>query len=189
MRRMIRSRFYHGYYPATCRCMCFARGMCWGPSLLDGSEGAVQEMERMVGQLRAKWPKVRITLRADSSFAREALMKWCEEHRVDYVFGLARNQRLEGALESELEQAQALQQANGSSARVYKDFRYQTRKSWSQERRVVGKAEYTGKGSNPRFVVTSLGAKRWPAQKLFPPRRIGLRSSSSCLPIGPRRTA
>ena len=66
-----------------------------------------------------------------------------------------------------MEQAQALQQANGSSARVYKDFRYQTRKSWSQERRVVGKAEYTGKGSNPRFVVTSLGAKRWPAQKLY----------------------
>ncbi len=166
-------RFYHGYY----RCYCylplyvFCEGYVLGAKLrvsnLDGSEGAVQEMERIVGQLRAKWPKVRITLRADSSFAREALMKWCEEHRVDYVFGLARNQRLEGTLESELEQAQALQQASGSSARVYKDFRYQTHKSWSQERRVVGKAEYTGKGSNPRFVVTSLGAKRWPAQKLY----------------------
>ena len=166
-------RFYHGYY----RCYCylplyvFCEGYVLGAKLrvsnLDGSEGAVQEMERIVGQLRAKWPKLRITLRADSSFAREALMKWCEEHRVDYVFGLARNRRLEGALESELEQAQALQQANGSSARVYQDFRYQTRKSWSQERRVVGKAEYTGKGSNPRFVVTSLGAKRWPAQKLY----------------------
>ena len=82
-------------------------------------------------------------------------MKWCEEHQVDYVFGLARNKRLERALEPELEQAQALQQASGSSARVYKDFRYQTRESWSRERRVVGKAEYTGKGANPRFVVTS----------------------------------
>ena len=140
-------RFYPGYY----RCYCylplyvFCEGYVLGAKLrmsnLDGSEGAVQEMERIVGQLRAKWPKVRITLRADSSFAREGLMKWCEEHRVDYVFGLARNRRLEGALEPELQQAQALQQASGSSARVYKDFHYQTRKSWTQERRVVGKAE------------------------------------------------
>ena len=134
----------------------------------------------MVGQLRAKWPKVRITLRADSSFAREALMKWCEEHRVDYVFGLARNQRLEGALESELEQAQALQQANGSSARVYKDFRYQTRKSWSQERR---------QGRGVRDPIPALSSPRW--ESGGPPksctrsctaregkRRIGLRSSS-----------
>ena len=143
-------RFYHGYY----RCYCylplyvFCEGYVLGAKLrvsnLDGSEGAVQEMERIVGQLRAKWPKVRITLRADSSFAREALMKWCEEHRVDYVFGLARNQRLEGALESELEQAQVLQQASGSSARVYKDFRYQTRKSWSQERASGGQGRVHG---------------------------------------------
>ena len=166
-------RFYHGYYRCYCYlplyvfCERYVLGAKLRVSNLDGSEGAVQEMEWIVGQLRAKWPKLRITLRADSSFAREALMKWCEEHRVDYVFGLARNRRLEGALESELEQAQALQQATGSSARVYQDFRYQTRKSWSQERRVGGKAEYTGKGSNPRFVVTSLGAKRWPAQKLY----------------------
>ena len=125
-------------------------------SNLDGSEGAVQEMERIVGQLRAKWPKLRITLRADSSFAREALMKWCEEHRVDYVFGLARNRCLEGALESELEQAQALQQANGSSARVYKDFRYQTRKSWSQERR--GWARPSTRVRDP---IPALSSPRW----------------------------
>ena len=143
-------RFYHGYY----RCYCylplyvFCEGSVLGAKLrvsnLDGSEGAVEEMERIVGQLRGKWPKVRITLRADSSFAREALMKWCEEHRVDYVFGLARNQRLEGALESELEQAQALQQQSGSSARVYKDFRYQTRKSWTQERASSGQGRVHG---------------------------------------------
>ncbi len=122
-------------------------------------DGAVQEMERIVGQLRAKWPKVRITLRADSSFAR-----------------------------LELEQAQALQQVSGSSARVY------TRESWSRERRVVGKAEYTGKGANPRFVVTSLGAKRWPAQKLYEELYCARgeaenRIKESCLPIGLRPTA
>ena len=155
-------RFYHGYY----RCYCylplyvFCEGYVLEAKLrvsnLDGSEGAVQEMERIVGQLRAKWPKLRITLRADSSFAREALMKWCEEHRVDYVFGLARNRCLEGALESELEQAQALQQANGSSARVYKDFRYQTRKSWSQERR--GWARPSTRVRDP---IPALSSPRW----------------------------
>ena len=166
-------RFYHGYY----RCYCylplyvFCEGYVLGAKLrvsnLDASEGAVQEMERIVGQLRSKWPKVRITLRGDSSFARESLMKWCEEHRVDYVFGLARNQRLERALEPGLEQAQALQQESGGSARVYQDFPYQTLKSWSRERRVVGKAEYTAKGANPRFIVTSLAEQKYPAGKLY----------------------
>ena len=180
-------RFYHGYY----RCYCylplyvFCEGYVLGAKLrvsnLDGSEGAVQEMERIVGQLG----RSSALLCGRTAALPATLMKWCEEHRVDYVFGLARNRRLEGALESELEQAQALQQANGSSARVYKDFRYQTRKSWSQERRVVGKAS-----TRVRDPIPALSSPRW-ERSGGPPksctrsctaregkRRIGLRSSS-----------
>jgi hypothetical protein len=58
---------------------------------IDASAGAVGEIARIVARLRARWPNVRILLRADSGFACEALMAWCEANRVDYLFGLARN--------------------------------------------------------------------------------------------------
>ena len=58
--------------------------------------GAIEELERIVGQLRRAWPKTRIVLRGDSGFCREALMRWCEVHAVDYLFGLTRNERLVG---------------------------------------------------------------------------------------------
>ena len=64
-------------------------------------------------------------------------------------------------------QAQAQCQASGQPARVFADFGYRTRKSWSRERRVVGKAEHLPAGPNPRFVVTSLPADRVPAQPLY----------------------
>jgi hypothetical protein len=110
---------------------------------------------------------VRIILRADSGFAREALMKWCEKQGVDYVFGLARNSRLQRVLGRALYEAKALARSSGQPARVFRDFRYATRKSWSRRRRVIGKAEQLGDKANPRFVVTSLGAEEWPAQELY----------------------
>jgi hypothetical protein len=166
-------RFWHGYYDNYCylplyvfcgRHLLLAR---LRRSNIDASLGSVEEMARIIGQIRESWPRVRIILRADSGFAREALMAWCEENRVDYVFGLARNTRLEAALAGELAEARRLCADTGKAARVFKDFRYQTLDSWSRERRVVGKAEHTLQGSNPRYVVTSLKASDIPARALY----------------------
>jgi hypothetical protein len=101
---------------------------------------------------------VRILLRADSGFCREALMAWCEQNRVDFVFGLARNARLVAEIAVELRQAEAEAEATatGKPARRFKDFPYATLDSWSRRRRVIGKAEWTEGEANPRFIVTSL---------------------------------
>ena len=140
-------------------------------SNIDGSAGAVEEMERIVGQIRARWPRVKIVLRADSGFAREALMAWCEANKVDYVFGLARNARLEGRLFDALDEARLLSQANaGQPARVFRDFDWSTKDSWSRRRRVIGKAEWTGGEANPRFLVTSLKPAAWRAKPLYEKR-------------------
>jgi len=119
-----------------------------------------------VAQIRQSWPEVRI-VRGDSGFAREELMGWCESHGVDFVLGLARNARLQRALGGELEQARVQFEESGKAARVFKDFVYRTKKSWSRQRRVVGKAEHLSKGANPRFIVTSLSSEKWSAQGLY----------------------
>jgi len=126
------------------------------PSNIDASAGSVEEIARIVGQIRTRWPRTRILLRADSGFAREALMAWCERNRVDFVFGLARNARLVAEIEAELAGAEAEAVATGKPARRFKDFRYATLDTWSRRRRVIGKAEWTKGEANPRFVVTSL---------------------------------
>ena len=166
-------RFFHGYYDAWCYLPLYI--FC-GRHLLaaklrraniDASAGAVDEVARIVGQLRRRWPRVRILLRADSGFAREALMGWCEANRVDYLFGLARNPRLAAELEGALAAARAEAEAKGRPARRYKDFLWSTRDSWSRRRRVVGKAEWTGGKANPRFVVTSLGPHEARCRRLY----------------------
>ncbi len=121
----------------------------------------------MVKQIRQRWPKVRIILRADSGFCREELMAWCEQNRVDYVLGLARNSRLQRKIAPQLQQAKQEQERTGKAARVFTEFSYRTRNSWSRSRRVVAKAEYLEKGENPRFVVTSLPAESWEAAALY----------------------
>jgi hypothetical protein len=155
-------RFFHGYY--SCYCYLPLYVFC-GRHLLaaklrrsniDASAGALEEIERIVRQIRKRWPRVKILLRADSGFARDSLMSWCEQHRVDYVFGLARNARLEAAIAPELARAAATGRESGAAARLFKDFRWATRDSWSRKRRVVAKAEWTHGGGNPRFIVTSL---------------------------------
>src|SRR5215471_11930511 len=137
------------------------------PSNQDASAGSVEELQRIVRQIRRRWPRVHIILRADSAFCREELMTWCEKHRVDYVFGFARNQRLRRKIARSLRQAKQEYQHTGKAARVFAEFFYRTRQSWSRSRRVVAKAEHLEKGENPRFVVTSLGPQTWPAQKLY----------------------
>jgi hypothetical protein len=125
-----------------------------------GSDGAIEEVAWITTQIRQTWPRVRITLRADSGFCNDKLMSWCEANRIDYVFGLARNSRLEAALSEQLAQARQLCLSSGKPARVFRDFQYRTLNGWSRTRRVVGKAEHTLDGSNPRFVVTSLKCTR-----------------------------
>jgi hypothetical protein len=155
-------RFFHGYYDGYCYlplyvfCGRHLIAAKLRPSNIDASAGSVEEIARIVGQVRARWPSTRILLRADSGFAREALMAWCEGNRVDFVFGLARNARLVAEIEAELAEAETEAVATGKPARRFKDFRYATLDSWSRRRRVIGKAEWTQGEANPRFVVTSL---------------------------------
>ena len=137
------------------------------PANQDAAAGSVDEVSRIVWQLRERWPQVKIVLRADSGFCREALMAWCEQNSVDYVFGLQRNQRLRRIIGAQMHQAHMLHQTTGKAARVFAEFDYQTHKSWSRARRVVAKAEHLDKGENPRFVVTSLTPQQWVAQDLY----------------------
>ena len=166
-------RFFHGYYGGYCYlplyvfCGRHLLAAKLRPANIDGSAGAREEVERIVDQIRKRWPRVKIVLRADSGFAREALMAWCEEHDVDYLFGLARNVRLQAEIATELAEAAAESGASGQSARRFKDFLWTTRDSWSRRRRVVGKAEHTPKGPNPRFIVTSLTAEEYDARTLY----------------------
>ena len=166
-------RFFHGYYGGYCYlplyvfCGRHLLASKLRRSNIDGSAGAVEEVARIVGQIRTRWPEVRVVLRADSGFARETLMAWCEENRVDYLFGLARNVRLVEEIESELAEAAVESAATGAPARRFKDFLWTTLDSWSRRRRVVGKAEHTQGEANPRFVVTSLSRARADARALY----------------------
>ena len=126
----------------------------------DASAGSIEELERIVGQIRRHWSRTRINIRGDSGFCRESIMKWCEEHDVGYVLGLARNRRLVRALGAQMHEARWVHQRTGKLARRIRDFTYRTRKSWSRSQRVVGKAEHLSKGANPRFVVTSLSPRK-----------------------------
>lgn len=166
-------RFFHGYYGNYCYLplyiFCGNHLLCakLRPSNIDASAGALKEVQRIVAGIRERWPDVPILLRGDSGFCREPIMAWCKHHGVDFLFGIGKNERLLGELREELAQAKRQWEQTGQAARVFKDFSYQTLKSWSGARRVVGKAEHLDKGSNPRFVVTSLPADRWPAQAVY----------------------
>jgi len=155
-------RFFHGYYDCYCYlplyifCGRHLLAAKLRPANIDASAGAVEEVARIVAQIRACWPKVRIILRADSGFARELLMAWCEVNGVDFIFGLARNVRLTRAIGAELVEARDESRASGQPARRFKELTWSTRKSWSRKRRVIAKAEWTKVQANPRFIVTSL---------------------------------
>jgi len=155
-------RFFHGYYDCYCYLPLYV--FC-GDQLLaaklraaniDGSAGAVEEIARIAAQIRARWPKVRIILRADSGFAREQLMAWCEANGIDFILGLAKNVRLTRAIGAELVEARDESRLTGQPARRFKELTWTTRKSWSRKRRVIAKAEWTRGEANPRFIVTSL---------------------------------
>ena len=136
-------------------------------SNIDASAGAKEEITRIVAQIRENWPRVEILLRADSGFARDELMSWCEDNGVGYVFGLARNPRLVAEIDPALATAAAEHAATGQPARQFHDFTYATLDSWRRERRVVAKAEHLAKGPNPRFIVTSLTTEQIDGRTLY----------------------
>jgi hypothetical protein len=166
-------RFFHGYYDCYCYlplyvfCGRHLLAAKLRPANIDGSAGAVAEIARIVTQIRAHWPKVRIILRADSGFARDALMTWCEANDVDFIFGLARNVRLTRAIGGELVEARDESRTTGEPARRFKELIWSTRKSWSRKRRVIAKAEWTKGEANPRFIVTSLTAADGDGRRLY----------------------
>ena len=166
-------RFFHGYYDCYCYlplyvfCGRHLLAAKLRPSDIDGAAGSVDEIARIVRQIRTRWPRVRILLRADSGFAREALMAWCEANRVDFLFGLARNARLAGEIENEMAQARAEAEITGKAARRFRDFTHATLNSWSRARRVIGKAEWTADAANPRFIVTSLKRREIEGRYLY----------------------
>ncbi|MCB1907019.1 MAG: IS1380 family transposase [Rhodocyclaceae bacterium] len=166
-------RFFHGYYRHYCylplyifcgRHLLAAKLRC---ANADGAAGSVEEIERIVSHIRRHWPEVRIVLRADSGFARDALMSWCEAHQVDFIFGLAKNDRLKEEISAEMAQAKSACTESGHAERRFRDFTYRTHESWSCARRVVGKAEHLPGKANPRFVVTSLSEQAWPTRALY----------------------
>jgi Transposase DDE domain group 1 len=166
-------RFFHGYYDCWCYlplyvfCGRHLLAAKLRRSNIDAAAGAKDEVARIVAHIRRRWPRVRILLRADSGFAREELMAWCEASGVDYLFGLARNRRLLDEITAELAQAEGEHQQTGKPARRFKNFTYSTLDSWSRSRRVIGKAEHLDKGANPRFIVSSLNATEVDGNTLY----------------------
>jgi hypothetical protein len=153
--------FFHGYYGDYCFLPLYV--FC-GEQLLvaylrpgnsDAARHAWAILKRLVARLRQVWPQVKLTFRGDSGFCRWRLLRWCEDHDVKYVVGLAKNARLLAAARPLIEQAQAGFQKEHQKQRVFGEVQYAAQ-SWERERRVLVKAEHTAQGSNPRFVVTNL---------------------------------
>jgi Transposase DDE domain group 1 len=166
-------RFFHGYYDCYCYLPLYV--FC-GRHLLvaklrgadiDAAAGSEQEVARIIAQIRHRWPRVRILLRGDSGFARDDLMAWCEANGVDFLFGLAKNERLIAEIKTDLERAAAKSRRTGRPERRFKDFMWTTRNSWARRRRVIAKAEWTQGEANPRFVVTSLTRDECKAKHLY----------------------
>ncbi len=170
-------RFFHGYYDSYCYLplyvFCGEQVLCarLREANHDASFGCLAELKRIIAQIRLAWPTVKIVLRGDSGFCRHELMSWCENNQVDYVFGMARNQRLRKIIGAQMHEATEQWQKTGRPARVFSEFAYQTKKTkkggWDRARRVVAKAEHLDGKENPRFVVTSLTSQEWEAQPLY----------------------
>jgi hypothetical protein len=166
-------RFYHGYYHDFCYLplyvFCGEHLLCsrLRMSNIDASADSVEELEPIIARIRQSWPAVKILLRGDGGFCREKLMVWCERESIDYVFGLAQNNRLKKLIQTEMAQAEQQYKETKAPARIFTEFFYATEKTWSQERRVIAKAEHLDKGPNPRFVVTTLPQEEVAAQELY----------------------
>jgi hypothetical protein len=166
-------RFFHGYYKSYCYLplyiFCGDHLLCarLRPSNIDASKGSVEELDKIVGRIRKSWKATRIVIRGDSGFCREEIMKWCEENHVDYILGLGKNPRLTAEVKEELVDAHIMYCKTGRPSRIFHEFEYKTRESWSRSRRVIAKAEHLAKGANPRFVVTSISSEEKEADEMY----------------------
>ncbi len=167
-------RFFHGYYDSYCYLPLYIFAgdylLCakLRPSKIDACDGVIDELKRIVPMVREKLPGVQIVFRGDSGFCREEILKWCEDEAgIDYVIGLAKNNRLLKKISVELEEAKAGYEKEEKPCRVFRGFYHRTLESWSRYRRVIGKAEHLEKGSNPRFVVTSLEMPEYEPRKVY----------------------
>jgi hypothetical protein len=160
--------YFHGYYRDYCYLplYCFCGNIPLWAQLRnckrDASQGTAEALAKIVPVIRERFGnKVRIVVRADGGFAREAIMAWCEANGVYYCLGLAKNSRLSEQLQKSFEELRKQIEAKEVTApcRRFVDFEYRTLDSWSRSRRVVGKAEVLEKGENPRFIVTNLPAE------------------------------
>ena len=162
-------RFFHGYYDHYCFLPLYV--FCdkqllvsyLRPSKIDGAKHAWAILALLVKRLRRSWPKVKITMRADSGFCRYKMLSWCERNGVDYIIGLAKNKRLVPLAAGFMQQARWQYEESGEKQRVFGELRYAAG-SWSRKRRVIAKAEYGPKGANPRFIITNLEGD---GQKLY----------------------
>jgi hypothetical protein len=167
-------RFFHGYYDEYCYTPLYIFCGHWpvAAALHTSDTEHLDEVIRLLGRiletLHQRLPNVRIVVRGDSGFCRDELMCWCEEHGVRYIFGLAPNAVLNRILRGSLRAAQSMQAFNDSeSERVFKDFRYRAKKWGCNKRRVVGKAEWTRQGGNPRYVITNIPIQEVAARALY----------------------
>lgn len=155
-------RFFHGYYDHYCYlplyvfCGDYLLSAQLRPSDIDGCVGTEEILMRLTAKIRATFPDVQIIFRGDSGFCRESIFRACEELKVDYIVGMARNPLLQALIASELTEAENRYRASGRAARIFTRFSYRTQTSWTAERDVIAKAEHLSKGSNPRFIVTNL---------------------------------
>jgi len=154
-------RFFHGYYDNHCFLPLYVFSgdellvAYLRPSNIDACKHARAVLKLLVRRLRAAWPEVKITIRADSGFCRWRLMRWCDSHGIGYILGLAKNTVLERAARDEIERAARQFRKTGQPQRVFGSFAYAA-KSWDRKRRVIAKAEHTAQGKNPRYVVTNV---------------------------------
>jgi len=166
-------RYFHGYYKRYCYLplyvFCGDHLLCARLRTSDRgpAHGVVTELERIVRRLREAWPQVRITVRGDSGFSNDELMVWCEKEGIDYVLGLAKNERLKRRIAPRMEIVRQLQKETGKPVRQFQELRYQTLETWSCERRVVAKVEHLPQGENPRYIVTSVPVQECEGQRLY----------------------
>jgi hypothetical protein len=154
-------RFFHGYYDHYCflPLYVFCRNQLLvsylRPSKIDGAKHAWAILALLVKRLRQAWPQVRIIFRADSGFCRWRMLSWCERHNVGYIVGIAKNKRLNAITAQRQRDARDCYAEFGTKVRWFTEIHYAAG-SWNRSRRVIAKIEHTGKGSNPRYVVTNL---------------------------------
>ncbi len=176
-------RHFNGYYDDYCYLPLYAfvgDFPLWAQLRTadhGAAHGVVAALEKMVAAIRKRCRRVRIIVRGDGGFCRNDILSWCESQaEVYYCLGLRRNAVLLDKLSPTLAQARARHCLSGGATRAFGEFEYHTRQGcWTRTRRVIGKAEVTRQGENPRFVVTNLpaqGFKDDQDKQRFSPQRL-----------------